>query len=487
MNALNLQNVKNDFYVPLCNLYYDEALKELKPAEFKTYITILYVIKAIGPNTKTYFSSKKDLHKNVLELIKVSEKTFLKHLKTFESRGLLNIEGKAIDLGFNVLDSKNGGYTPINILDLEYLILNLDNNELKLYLTIYRLTKGFNKKSSKLTYAQLKKWSGIKNKAIFIDTRNGLRDKNIIIALHDLETNTYQYKLKEFSNGFIFSTEDKKLHHVEKEHSKAEQTEEKKQYINKYIPKENKYLKKSLGNSQSFEKQKKFYQVQNKKKIFKFLNENIKTKYLSNEEKEKLFSDLLLELKTNGDFNGKEVKTTPDFYLSQEHPKYGRTIDKIIERYYYRFEEEKRANEGRALFFNFFKRFYPEEIIGLDDYPHNDISKHKFDLLIKSSPGAGYWSDDFIFIEEQVSNPEFSEKYVEESQAYMNKLMSKRVGGKEISFDERLELIAELIPEVEEIYPAISEFEYTSRKLPFSEFRQRYKEQLESEKYYECL
>lgn len=478
MKALNLQKVQNDFFVPLCNLFYDEALKELKPSEFRTYITIVYVIKAIGPNTKTYFSSKKDLLKCISELINVSEKTFLKHLKTFESRGLLKIEGKAIDLGFDISDSKSGGYTPINILDLEYLILNLDNNELKLYLTIHRLTKGFNKKSSKLTYAQLKKWSGIKNKAIFIDTRNSLRDKNIIIALHDLESNTYQYKLKEFSNGFIFSTEDKQPHQEEKEPLNKGETEEKEPYINKYIPKEKKYLKKSFNNSQNFENQKKLYLKQNRKKIFKFLNENIKTKYLDENEQNDLLEKLISEVQVHGGFKGEQIKTTPDFYLSQDHPQFGRTIDKIIERYFYRFEEERRANEGRELFLNLFKRFYPEVIGSVEDYATNDISKHKLDKLIISAPGVGYWSNDFIFREEHVENPEFSKDKQLEAQEYMNKLIQERVGDREISFEERIELVNELIPIVDKVYPVESEYIYSKRRLGFKEFCFEYKERL---------
>lgn len=470
MNAINLQNVKNDFFIPISNLYYDEALKTLKASEFKTYISIIYIVKSIGPNTQQYFSSKKDLLKEINSLTRITEKTFLKHLKTFESLGLLKMEGKSFDIGFNISDSKSGGYTSIDILDLEYLILNLDNNELKLYLTIHRLLKGFNRKSSRLTYSLLKKWSAIKNKAIFIATRDSLKDKGLIAALLDLETNSYQYKLREFSNGFVFKTVEKEPRHVEKKPQISSKTVEKKPYINNIIPKRNKYLKKSINSKESSQSKQSVFKIKNTEKIFKFFNENSKTSHLDAEAKNKLLEALIQNIKSYQGFNGEIVKTKPDHYLTLEHDKYGRILDKILDRYYFQLEEKAREEESRKLYFSLFQKYYPEEIKGLEDYESNDFSRYKLDELIKKSPSVGYWNEAFMKVKEEISNKRYNKENEIKAQAYMENLIQQRVNGKSISLDERLDLLEEFLPIVEQMYPVESEYLVCERKKTFNEF-----------------
>jgi hypothetical protein len=470
MNALNLQNVKNDFFIPISNLYYDEALKALKATEFKTYISIVYLIKSIGPNTQKYFSTKKDLLKEINSLNSITEKTFLKHLKTFENLGLLKIEGKSFDIGFNITDSKSGGFTSIDILDLEYLILNLDNNELKLYMAIYRLIKGFNKKSSRLTYSLMKKWSAIKNKAIFIAARDGLKNKGLISALLDLNTNSYQYKLREFSNGFVFKTVEKEPRHVGKKQQDGSKTVEKKPHINNIIPKRNKYLKKSISSKENTEqKQSKFIQ-KNTEKIFKFFDENSKTSHLGQEEKHKLLEALIQNLEEYKGFNGENIKTSADYYLTLEHDRYGRILDKILDRYYFQLEEKAREDKSRKLYFSLFQKHYPEQIKGLKDYESNDLSRYKLDELIKKSPGVGEWNESFLNITEMAPNPNFKKINEVKAQQYMEKLLKQKTSKKEIGIDERLDLIESLLPIVNEKYPVESEYLVIERKKTFKEF-----------------
>lgn len=473
MEALNIRNIQDNFFIPLSNLYFDESLKELKSSEFKTYITILYIAKSIGPNTKNYFSNKKNLYIEATRLIQVSEKTFLKHLKTFESRGLISIEGIKIDFHFDIADSKISGYTSINILDLEYLILNLDNNELKLYLTIHRLLKGFNKKISKITYSQFKRWSGIKNKSIFISTRDSLVEKGFITALYDTNSNSYSFRVNDINNGYKFKKEDKKPHQVEKEPKNDSKTEEKKPYINKYIPNKNKYFKKSF-NTEKYEETKITYKTLNEEKIFRFLDENLKTKYLTASEKQDTYKELIKNVEQHGDFKGKKITSTPDYYLSLENEKYGRVVDKIIDRLFSLKEGNTRLDENRKLYFGLFELYYPEMIKNLSDYTVNDLSKHKLDLLIKESPSVGYWNDAYIFEEIETKNPEWNDNYAVESQEYMNNLIYERVGDKVLSLEQRLDIINELIPFLESKYPTQDEIIFKREKLTFEEFKKRF-------------
>lgn len=462
----------------MSNLYFDVALKELKSNEFKTYMSIIYVIKSIGPNTKVYFSLKKDLYENVSQVHKLTEKTFLKHLKTFLNKGLLEFNGKAINLGFNIEDSKNGGYTSFNILDLEALLTELDSNEIKLYFTIYRLLKGFNKKSSKYSYSQLKTWSGIKNKAIFISTRNSLQEKKLISTLMDIENNSFVFKLVDLKISYNEKREEKKPHQVEKEQHNKSHEVEKKPYIKKYIPQnKNKYFKKSIPNQEDSKKFESYcFKEINEQKIFKFLDENIKTKHFSKKEKNLILEELYHDLKVNNGYKGVKIKSTADFYLAQEHPQYGRNIDKIIERLFYKKEQEHRDNKSRSMWINIFKKHYPEQIKGLDDYRENDISKLKLDKLVKKSPGVGYWDESFLYVEEKEVNPDFNKSVQNKANEYMDELIKKEVGSKEIGFDERLALIENFIPLIDEKYPPVNEFLTQKRKLKFEEFCRSYKD-----------
>ena len=108
-----------NFFIPLCHLYFDEALKTLKSNEFKTYMAILLVAKEIGPNTIRYYSRKKELFKQCSDYISVTEQTFLKHIKTCESMGLFEFErSNTLNIGFGIKDSKSYGFTEIQLATL---------------------------------------------------------------------------------------------------------------------------------------------------------------------------------------------------------------------------------------------------------------------------------------------------------------------------------------------------------------------------------
>ena len=161
----------------MSNHHFDEGLKKLKANEFRTYIGLIYLIKLSGPNSRICTSTKKGLFSQISKIFSISKKTFLNHLRVFEKKELITVKGRVFDIGFDIEYAKKKGFTPLNVDALKYMMENLDHNELKLYLTFLRLLKGFNRVSATITYAQLKSWSAIKNKAIFISTRNSLMKK----------------------------------------------------------------------------------------------------------------------------------------------------------------------------------------------------------------------------------------------------------------------------------------------------------------------
>ena len=105
------KNMKENFFVPICNLYYDEALKGLKAREFQTYMTITYLVKSIGPNTTQYFFNKQKILASIQKLVKISQTTFLKHFKTLENIGLITKETSiCFNLGYDIAASKEMGF-----------------------------------------------------------------------------------------------------------------------------------------------------------------------------------------------------------------------------------------------------------------------------------------------------------------------------------------------------------------------------------------
>lgn len=481
------ENLDSSFFVPISNLYFDEALKSLKANEFKTYMGVTATIKEIGPNTQLYFSNKKELFKKCSSFLDCSEKTFLIHLKTLHLKGILDLKENVFDIGYNIADSKSYGFTPIDIDLLKYLLETLSSNEFKLYMTIYRLLRGFNQKSSSYSYAQLKTWSGIKNKTTFNKARSALVNKKLIVALLNVQNGRHTFKLCEFSPELKEdesiertqeiktqrrTSEDVLKHQKEDLQHRSHTAEDVLQpLIKKYNPFLNKYFKKSCSKqSPTYSKKAQLFEKENRKKILRFLSENLKTKDLSETQKHNLIEELVQDVKENGGFKGVKIKTTISFYLSQEHPQFGRNIDKIIDRYFYDKEQERRDNEGRGLFLKACSKYYPEEVQGLEDFEENDISRYKLDQLIKKTPGIGYFQDSFIFRKKEIKNPKFDTGIARKSQAYMDQLIAKETEGREVDFEERLTLVERFIPQVEKKYPQQDEIIIQRRKLTFEKF-----------------
>jgi hypothetical protein len=465
-----------NFFVPLNNLYFDESLKSLKANEFKSYMALTYVVKKIGPNTKLYYSSKKQLFEKAGELIDTSYQTFLKHLKMFESIGLIDFENsKTLNIGYDISDSKSYGFTSIDIEDLKYLIINLDQNELKLYMAIFRILKGFNQKSGTYSYKQLKTWSGLKNKSIFIGARKSLVEKKLITTLLDLDRNTFTFKLSEINLINTSQEVEKEPRHTDLKPTKATFDTDLKPHIKKYIPFQKKYIKKSLTKNvnSNYQKQAIEYEKHNRNKIFLLISENLKTKHLEDSLKWSLIEKLILDVKVNGGFKGIKIKSTPDYYLIQESSQFGKNLDKILDRYFYQEEQEQRDNHAREIFLQVCEAYYPEKIVSLKDFKINEVSRHKLDKLIKSSPALGFWSDNFVYTEYELPNPSYDAAKEKKAKEYMNQLVLENSRDAEVDLEERMELISKFMPKVQERYKAQEELIFVKSKLSFLDFQNK--------------
>lgn len=401
MQNLRKEDLNENFFVPLCNLYFDVALKELKANEFKTYMGITAVIKGIGPNTQLYFSNKKELFQKCSNLLNVSVQTFLKHLRTFEEKGLIsNKQRNVTDICYNIKDSKQVGFTQINIKNLELSLEKLDQNEFKLYMTLVRVLKGFRKTQCRYTYAQLKTWSGIKNKAAFISARRSLVKKGLIKALEDVNSSSYAFRL----NESFFEKCNLKPQNTDLKPTKREAHTDLKPHIKKYNSSLKKNNKKSseLSSKKSQDAKAKRFQAANRKKIFLFLSEYYCTHYLSDSEKNELINELILNVEKHGAVSREDVKCSPDFYLTLENEEQGRVVEKIFERMTHQKEQENGKNELRSCYFQALSTYFPEEVLGLDDYTVNDISRIKLDKLIEKSPNLYYFQEDYLWGEEML-------------------------------------------------------------------------------------
>jgi hypothetical protein len=85
----------------------------------------------------------------------------------------------------------------------------------------------------------------------------------------------------------------------------------------------------------------------------------------------------------------------------------GRNLDKILDRYFYKQKQEQCDNHAREIFLQVCEVYYPEKIVGLKDFKINEVSRHKLDKLIESSPELGFWSDNFVYAEYEVPNPSY--------------------------------------------------------------------------------
>ena len=257
---------------------------------------------------------------------------------------------------------------------------------------------------------------------------------------------------------------EKKPHQVEKKPHQVE-----KKPLIKNLHKKN-FIKKSSYGKNIKSKILLQYKKENKKKIFKFLNENEKTKDLCRDGQKKLLKKLETDIKNNGGFKGVKLTSTVDHYLSQEHYLYGRTIDKIIERYYYSIEEIERDNAARNEYLEKFKKYYPDKIKNILDYSINKTSMSKLEQLISKSPSIYYWSDRFIYHASQIKNPKFNKLTFKKAKRHMDKLIFQKTKGKKLSIEKQGELIKNFLPIVEKKYSIELEFIHKRNQLPFSDF-----------------
>ena len=492
---MKAQKLTDNFFVPLNNLYLDEALKTLKANEFKTYMAVTYAVKKIGPNTKEYYSLKKELFTTIGEMANISYQTFLKHLKTFESIGLIGFSNSiTLDIGYDIAESKSYGFTSIDIQDLKLLLTSLDQNEFKLYIALYRVLKGFNQTTARYTYAQLKTWSGIKNKAVFISARNSLVKKGLISALMDVGSGRFSFTLKELdldsslldqkidANSLVSEKKrgadtEKKLRYTDLKPLKRGADTDLKPLINRSSTFSNKSNKKSyLSSKQQYREKAQKFEIENQKKIFLFLSENLKTKDLNDSEKLNLIDALILEVQESGGVNGSKITSTLTYYLSQEHHQFGRTVDKIIDRYFAKIDQQKRDEEGRRRFYQVLKDCFPETAKGLEDFKSNDISKHKLDKIIRQSPGMGYYTEEFLTADETIKNSKYDKNAAQDSINYLDALIKNEVKNREISLDERLDLIERFLPEANLKFPIENEYIVQKAKLNYEQFCQKFNE-----------
>lgn len=475
MQNLKLQDYTDThLYISFSNLYLDEALKRLKLKEFKTYMSIIAMGKVIGPNLTKLFGSKKDFFRETNRLFPISEKTFLKHLKTIESLGLLTFSKGLCDLGFDISDAKNGGYTEIHISDLALLLNKLNSLEFKLYMALKRQTKGFQRKSYKASYGHLKVFTNIKSNTSISSGLESLKHFKLISSVTDVNTGKITYRMNHDPKE-IFSIEVKnELHQVENEqvsHNAAVKNEP----IKRDSTFLKKYSKKSSPKKEKFDQKARIYRKQNREKIFLFLDDHSKTKYFTEIEKWDFIDILENEVKVHGCFKGRKIKSTPDFYLSQDHPQFGRVIDKIIDRYFYRQELETRENESRKIYLKLFKAHFPEKVENLSDFKTNDLSKAKLDKLMRISPQPGFWNDHHLLKIVEQPNPDFDPNAEKKSKELFDSLLEEGIGEGGAEIEDQLDLLGEIAEEVERKYPVQSKtIELTERKS-FDEFAEEFR------------
>lgn len=326
--------ISDNFFIPLSNQHFNKGLKELKSSEFRTYIGITYLTKRIGPDNSKYFvATKKALQKELKCFFKCSDKTFYTHIKKISSLDLIDVQQNnnlTINIGYNFETSKKTGFTKIHVNHLEYLLGELSSNELKLYLTIWRLIIGFEKHRNKryrvLSYKLLKSWSGIKKKCILNDARDSLVKKGLI-NLSVNHNKAFIYKLKKLKEEGV----DHK-----KEVKKSPLKEEKSPVLCFVQEKKLPHIKKSSFFKKKY-KSKKGFSDNELRKVCLLLNNNYKTTNMNDKEKHELGLLLIEDEELNGtvakpDKNGAyrsdEVKF-PISYLLRESEEYGRVIDKV--------------------------------------------------------------------------------------------------------------------------------------------------------------
>jgi hypothetical protein len=168
-------------------------------------------------------------------------------------------------------------------------------------MTLFRLIQGFRDHRQKglinKGYNVLKTWANMPKKEVHIKSRKSLVEKGFITTLMDVNNGKYTFRLEKKVLEISLSELKREPQNLKKEPLSHSAHTEKEPHIKKYSFSSKKYFKKSLGDNQNstYEKKKKQFLKENKKKIFKFLRENPKTKNLSKNEGLALVDNLIVD------------------------------------------------------------------------------------------------------------------------------------------------------------------------------------------------